>query len=270
MKTKFLIISLLLFSSICKSQISLEHSYPASSKSNFISLVNLANSGYKYVLVDKINNTLKLYNLNHSLWKTISLNVPSGYTLGVVLNISETLFNLDALLELSYSYSKFIQTNPSYMSNESKIINENGSVLLTIQNCYYPEAFSTGTNGWKLFARTDSSTSNGCASNDIYSLPGTMPIMITDNGINNSNALSFPYPNPSQVSTTINYKLPEGSNTGEIVFYNLNGQEIKKFKVDNTYNTLELNNSDLPSGTYLYQLLSQNFMTATKKMIIIK
>jgi len=270
MKTKILIISLLLFSSICKSQVSLEHSYPASSSKNYISLVNLTNSGYKYVLQDNINNTVKIYNLNHSLWKTITLNVPSDYRLEDVGNISETLFNLDALVELSYSYSKLILSNPSYMSNESKIINENGSVLLTIPNCYYPRAFSTGTNGWKLFASIDSSTSSGIASNDIYSLPGTMPIMITENEINNSNALSFPYPNPSQTSTTINYKLPEGTNTAEIVFYNLNGQEIKRFKVDNTFSTLELNNSDLPSGTYLYNLLSSNFMTDAKKMIIIK
>ena len=49
-----------------------------------------------------------------------------------------------------------------------------------------------------------------------------------------------------------NYHLPNGINEGEIVFYDINGKEIKRYRVDNTFNTLIINNSDLPAGTYLY------------------
>lgn len=266
MRTTVLIVTLFFLSGICKSQISLEHSFLASSKYTNASVVNLSHSGYKYVVQDEINYTVKLYNLNHSFWKTIPLNIPVGYTIIQVRDISETLFNLDTLLELAYSYYR---TQPT-IDFVYKIINENNNILLTIPNCKYAYAVSTGANGWKLIAEIDSTNSYSIASNNIYSLVGTMPIMISENGVNNSDVLSYPFPNPSQSSTIINYQLPDGNNSAEIVFYNLNGQEIKRFTVDNSFNTLELNNADLPSGTYLYQLVSRNFITPAKQMIIIK
>src|ERR1035437_8668455 len=132
MKTKIIIVALLLFSSICKSQINLEHSYPKSSNIGSLSVINLSNSGYKYCFEDNVTKTVKLYNLNHTLWKTITLNVPTGYNLSGVFYISETLFNSDALTEFCYSYAQYISTPPAHMNWETTISNESGTVLLTI------------------------------------------------------------------------------------------------------------------------------------------
>ncbi len=270
MKTKIFIIALLLFSSICKSQITLEHSYLTTSSTTYLNIINLSNSGYKYYLLDNANHTLKFYNLNHTLWKTITLTIPSGYTSLSVGNISETLFNADALIELSYSYYKYIATPVPHLDCQAKIINENGTVLLTIPNAIGAYAQSTGANGWKLIVTMDSVNTTGVASYDVYSLPGTMPTAILENDDNNIAALSNPYPNPSSNTVTINYQLPTGTNSGEIVFYNLAGEEIKRFQVDNSFKTLELNNSDLSVGTYLYHLETTNDISAAKKMVVIK
>ena len=271
MKANIFIITLLFFSSTCISQISLEQTYLPSSKDNNISIVNLANSGYKFVIQDKINKTVKLYNLNHSLWKTITLNISAGYTLETVNYISETLFNLDAQVELSYTAYKFIQTPPvSYMAYDSKIINENGNILIALQNCPFPAVYSSGINGWKLLANIDSANVNSCERLEVYSLPGSMPQLAINNESNNTILLSNPFPNPSKEVTRINYILPDGTNSAEIVLYNLNGQKVKLFQVDNTFSSLELNNSDLPAGTYLYSLIIPNNISSVKKMVIIK
>ena len=123
-----------------KAQITLEHSYNYA-----VSVVNLSVSGYKYSALDATTQEVKLFNLNHSLWKTITLNIPSGYTLQSTNFISEKLFNLDNNVELLYTY---YQTSPS-TSYVSKIISETGAVLLTMPNVYNNFVSSTGTNGTK-------------------------------------------------------------------------------------------------------------------------
>ena len=264
MKVKIIVIVFVMFSSICKSQITLEHSYPTN-----LGTINFAISGYKYYSQNMSNYSITFYNLNHSLWKTINLNIPLGYSFSGISNISETLFNLDAFVEVSYGYYKYIDT-PPHFEKTYLVINENGTILLTIPNCANAYPNNTGANGWKFLAPIDSVNTNSLSYTNVYSLIGSMPIMVKENEINNLGALSNPYPNPSQSNTSIDYQLPIGTNNAEIVLYNLSGNEIKRFKVDNTFNTLELNNSDLSAGTYLYQLITPNMLTSVKKMVIIK
>jgi N-acetylneuraminic acid mutarotase len=78
------------------------------------------------------------------------------------------------------------------------------------------------------------------------------------------------YPNPTSNTTTIDYQLPSGNQQGEIVFYDLQGKEIKRFHLDNTSNSLLLSTSDLPAGTYYYHLQTANNTSAGKKLVVIK
>src|ERR1039457_4149631 len=83
-------------------QITLEHTYPPS---NYIqvSVVNLSISGYKYVTYSSNRDTVKLYDLTHSLWKSIAIPIPIGQSIGLEVSyISETLFNSDNLVEFLY------------------------------------------------------------------------------------------------------------------------------------------------------------------------
>lgn len=93
--------------------------------------IKLENSGEKYYLLDKVNNNAKIYNQNHSLWKTVSLPKPSSAIYTNIDVISETQMNPDALLEIGYSYSTTANNITQY---EAKIVNENNLVLLTIPN----------------------------------------------------------------------------------------------------------------------------------------
>lgn len=93
--------------------------------------IKLENSGEKYYLLDKVNNNAKIYNSNHSLWKTVGLPKPINAIYTNIDVISETQLNPDALLEIGYSYSITANNITQY---EAKIVNENDIVLLTVPN----------------------------------------------------------------------------------------------------------------------------------------
>jgi hypothetical protein len=78
------------------------------------------------------------------------------------------------------------------------------------------------------------------------------------------------YPNPVINSSAINYVLPNGVNEGEIVFYNFQDKEVKRFKVDRTINTLLISAKDIAAGTYFYQLQTTLQNSEGKKMVVIK
>lgn len=104
----------------------LEHFYP---EGNALTRTKLENSGEKYYMIDKVANMMRLFNAGHTPWKTIALPKP---TLSTYVSpsriVTETLFNDDALLEVSYTY------NNGGNNYEGKIINENGDVIFTSPN----------------------------------------------------------------------------------------------------------------------------------------
>ncbi len=91
-------------------------------------------------------------------------------------------------------------------------------------------------------------------------------------------ALSQNYPNPFNPSTTIKYSIPNvalsfNSNVNvKLIVYDILGREIaalvnKQQSVGN-YEVI-FNTSNLPSGTYFYQIIAGSFIQ-TKKMLLIK
>ena len=79
------------------------------------------------------------------------------------------------------------------------------------------------------------------------------------------------YPNPFNPSTTIKYEIPEKSIV-IIKVYNLLGNEIATLineEKNSGKHEIEFNATDLPSGTYFYQLQVSEFVE-TKKMILMK
>jgi uncharacterized lipoprotein YddW (UPF0748 family) len=81
------------------------------------------------------------------------------------------------------------------------------------------------------------------------------------------------YPNPFNPSTTINYQLPEAGNV-TLKVYDLLGKEVatlvNEYRNAGSYNVqFTINNLQLSSGIYFYQLKAGEFVE-TKKMILLK
>lgn len=105
---------------------------------------------------------------------------------------------------------------------------------------------------------------------EIYSLCGTLPTGMSITKPDDYNDLSSPYPNPTMSYTRIDYTLPEDVISGEMVFYDIRGSEIKRFKVDHGFTNLQLNTSDLKAGTYYYNLQISGKASEGKKLVVIK
>ncbi|MBL1214872.1 MAG: T9SS type A sorting domain-containing protein [Ignavibacteriae bacterium] len=84
-------------------------------------------------------------------------------------------------------------------------------------------------------------------------------------------ALNQNYPNPFNPSTTLSFTLPEAGNVN-LTIYDLLGQKVATLIDDNMsagYHSAVFNAKNLPSGIYIYRLISENF-TETKKMQLLK
>ncbi len=98
MKKPILNSLLLLMAAAGYTQVTLEHTYNYSA-----ALVKFETPGYKYYLMDVAGAQCRIYNLDHSLYKTISCNVPADSYLADVRHLSEKVFDNDEGIELVYT-----------------------------------------------------------------------------------------------------------------------------------------------------------------------
>lgn len=81
--------------------------------------------------------------------------------------------------------------------------------------------------------------------------------------------LSQNVPNPTKNGTNISYYLPKSSKTASIEIYNISGQLVRSLPLQEKGNgTVTISGSDLPSGTYVYKMMTDGKVTGSKKMII--
>lgn len=251
------------------SQITLEHTYPNLS-AKMIG-INLSNSGFKYRAINMTTNQVILYNLDHSIFKTMSFGAFAGSGRITIWYISENTFDLDNEVEFMVSYGS-IQDGASTMA--TRIYNENGTVLFErigetpVWLCENEDsdavnAIYSTSSGTKMIL-------NSSVDAKVYSLPGSVPLAI--NVINNpefSSDIKL-FPNPTRNNKiSIAYTLPENIKIGKVNIYNTAGQIVKTFNVDSNFSTIELNTENLASGTYICEVLGNSKRISTSQFIVL-
>ncbi len=262
-KIVFIILSIA-WSLLLNAQIFLENEYETSFLFNF-NVTKLIDGKTKYYLV--INDTLKIFNLNHTVYKQIPIPQQFKQEDYSVYYVSDKLFDIDSRVEYLLDHVSYT----SKVTGSVKVFNEEGMEIFSADDYHIFVAYFDGNsilsteNGVKMIL-------GGWVDDKvrIYSLPGFLPDNIKENA-NSPNifGLSDSYPNPSKEYTRINYRLPRGINDGEIVIFTLNGMELKRFSVDRTSDYLIVTTNDLPAGTYLYHLQTRSGISEGKKMIVI-
>lgn len=267
-------------------QITYETTYRADTNNCLLGRVKLNQNTTKYLAAHyyqkgydyAYNVTYTLYNLDHSLYKTLPVITDSLKSyVAIPLSIQENLFNTDANIEIAYVR---YQTGKSYTS--FKVIDENGTLIFErdsvngynnagFNSLQYDGVFNT-QNGTKLILSIESTQggNNYWRSKEIYSLGGSVINSIIKSDGTNEEGMIELSPNPSKEYTRITYQLPPNENSAEIVVYNMNGSEIKRYTVDKTFSDLIVSNNDLPSGNYFYTLVINNQLIGTKKSFVIK
>lgn len=75
------------------------------------------------------------------------------------------------------------------------------------------------------------------------------------------------YPNPSNSNTNVLCLLPEKFSTAEVVVFDLMGKQLLKESLSRDKNLAALNTENLTAGIYFVNLLIDNNLTETKKLI---
>jgi hypothetical protein len=245
-------------------QISFENAYDGTIYQSKIEV-----KGNIYYSIDSYNNECKIYNLDHSIWKTIGISAPPNNYVYDIQFVSQHLFNEDDLVELVVIFYEYVYGNDStwYFDFTTKVINENGDELLTVEDGAYPYVFNDEPGSKLLVYIYDYSFNLYPIETFVYHLPGKL--------LNSSNPLSFndgllmdPYPNPSRFYITIPYSLDDGISKADLVIYDMNGREIDTYEIDHKFNNIKINTKSYKSGTYAYCLKAPGYKSQIKKFVI--
>ena len=93
------------------------------------------------------------------------------------------------------------------------------------------------------------------------------------NDIDNTDVLSLSQndPNPFSERTTISLNIPEGITTAAVFFYDMSGKQIDKRMITERGKTqISVTSADFSEGMYLYSLIADGKVVATRKMILTK
>ncbi|MEI6174804.1 MAG: T9SS type A sorting domain-containing protein [Bacteroidota bacterium] len=261
-----LTITLLLSNLMLNAQIVLDHIYPVPPDQTFPGVCRLVNGGEKWFIPDVVNHRIDLYNLDYTLFKTINIPAQPNQYFGVMY-ITDKLFNLDAAIE--YMVVDFYQTRVMVYNEDGSIIFAEGDSANPAKVSYAEPVVNTA-GGTKMVIGVES-LATGANVSKIYTLPGSLPNSQSELGSQiHGRSVSNVFPNPNDGHTRIDYQLMPGESKGQISFYNLQGKPVKSFATDGPSGSLEIDNSDLPAGTYLYQICTGRNRSETKKMILIR
>jgi len=248
MKKTLIIAMLALYTAIGYSQITLENIYSYSG-----AYAKLPVSGNKFYIMDVATSQCRIYNVNHTIWKTLNLSVPANNYLYDLRYLSEGLFTTDNSLCLAYVYYLYDATNAYYTFN-AKIVKENGTELVAIPGCQYMEVVDLDNNGFKLVAYCyDYSVSPYTVQTRVYSLPGQILSSVSKTLPGMS---ALPYPNPAPEFVTISYNATEFSGSGTLSIVDMQGNIVNQLLINSSNNRITIPTTTYSPGLYTYLVVA--------------
>jgi len=217
-----------------------------------------------------------LYNINHSVYKTVQFTSSFTPDVNMIYYVSEYLFDNDS--EVEYMHINYFtgQNGEAAVKGNVTIYNEDGSILFN-QDTVLVDRFLFLNDITPMIVNTQSGTkmiirriAPGPKETMVYGLAGTLHIPEESQTGLSTKKMIKAYPNPAQHFTRVDYKLPEGCNRGSIVIYDLNGSKIHSYTVDAKFDHLILSTKELPSGTYFYQLVTARSRSKSQKIVVIE
>jgi hypothetical protein len=242
-----------------EAQISLEQVY-----NNSLTSTKINQTEYKYYLMDVTKSECRIYNMDHSLWKTISVKLPLNYYLYDIKFVTQNLFNSDNAVEFWYSAYEWVSTGTAtgYYRYISKIIDENGTEVASVTGGAVAYIIQTGDKIYKLAVYAyDNSISPGTVKTYIYSIPGQSTAAFHVVAIT-----ADPYPNPA--SGYINLPVSGNFTEGTLQVFSINGQLITEKKLSGV-SSYRLMTSGWTPGIYTYRM-TKNGITSQPNPFVVK
>jgi hypothetical protein len=256
--------AMVLFFIESNAQIVLENSYPNGEWST--AMVELSNSGKKYQWLDITNGQIKLYNLNHSIFKTMNFPLAAANQLPFIYYVSENTFDLDAGIEFMVYY----WDGNNLLNSETKIINEDGTILFSkigespvLEYSDEVASIKNTISGTKMIFN-----SHNDGSSKVYSLPGTLVATHLKNVNFDENNYIQPYPNPANNFIKIAYSLPSSIKEAKVTLYDATGKVIRTYLIDGNYKDLLIDTKELVDGLYLCEINSNGRKISNTEFLV--
>jgi hypothetical protein len=78
-------------------------------------------------------------------------------------------------------------------------------------------------------------------------------------------------PNPFSLDTEIKMALPETTRQAQLIFYNMEGKQLRNFQITERGNSsIKLSAGEFSAGIYLYALIVDGKVVDTKRLILTK
>jgi hypothetical protein len=236
--------------------------------------------GYKYVNVDLTGHNIKLYNLNQTVYKSISVPIIPGATVWDAVFVTDKLFDLDTSIEyILYGNSGTGASSKLYIYDESGSllffrdsadIYQNATIPSPARNAdlIYFDGIST-----KMQLRIWSTPMRY----EVYRLPGNLPCTECTQGLitgmtteseGEEKAAQF-YPNPASANLKLKYKLPPGAKKAFIKVYDMQGKEVQNMEITNAFDNILLP-ANYNNGLYLYSLIVDGVVIKNEKIVLTK
>jgi hypothetical protein len=261
---KLILIGLTLFlmAATVRSQITLDALYNHSG-----TFTKLSQSGYKFFIMDVSANQCRIYHTNHILWKSISLSVPANHYLYDIKYVSENLFTNDNDLAFAYVYYSYDEVN-QYYTYTTRIVKENGTLLLNIPGCSFIQVVEDQGLGTKMLAFVyDFSVVPYTIQTLVYNLPGSL---VSVEEFRNKSRLfqNHVFPNPASAYINITYEAFGENELPVLQLIDSNGRMVKTIQLDPRAGKLNLPLAGFAPGLYTWSVSSDNAVKGTGKFIV--
>lgn len=273
MRNLFLLITFCLIIASAKSQITQIGTVP----NYYLEVYHFKNAGDK--LVDENNETdsLIMYNFDGTVYKVIDIPHPNvTYSFYHIYGLSENLFDTDSNT-FEYIQNIINSSGPSYV----RIYREDGTLLFSKDSVSWVGPIDLNKDGIPVMRLQNKDMPPYFTS--LYTLPGKIDCIPTCSGdgnvtgsdeedlVNSSGNMNLSsFPNPARFATKVFYQMPQGVSFGTLIFYDLQGNEVKQFTVSNLFEYILVSTDNLPTGTYVYRIETSLGRSEGKQQIVIR
>ena len=232
-------------------QVSLDHTFTPTTSYYVVGFENVVEPIGYYCFITA-NSQISMYNADCTLYKTINVNLPSGFSLSSVSTAGKHIINTDDKAELFVSASSG-QTNNS--NSIALIINEDGQIISNLGTNYlfYSMGFHKVNDQIKMMVSEYHYTNQQTLSYSysVYTCYGNFSPNSAKPFSYNMD-LAKPYPNPAVNIINLPYQLEPGK-TSVIRVYNMGGQMISSYNIGSDFDAISIDVSHYAKGVYTYE-----------------